>query len=244
MEIICDQCNRNLKISDDKIPENRNVIVRCPTCKNKISVHKEKQRDDFESDEGGFETTDEGGTETDDGGFETADGEDTQFAFDDDYPEDYEQPDRMFEFIEDEGKIALICEMDQSVKEQIKPVLDFMEYHIIETNSARDAIKKLRYNAFNIIVINEEFDTSDPDANGILIYLERMQMQERRKIFVAMLSRRFQTLDHMTALHKSVNMIINLENLNEFEKILKHGISDSDMSYRIYMETLKNAGRL
>lgn len=243
MEIICDKCNRSLKISDEKIPEERNVTVRCPTCKNKITVRKEKQKDDFEADAGGFET-DEGGPETDAGGPEATDGKNTQFAFDADYSEDYEQPDRMFEFIEDEGKIALICEMDQSIKEQIKPVLDFMEYHIIETNSSRDAIKKLRYNAFNMIVLNEEFDTSDPDSNGILIYLERMQMQERRKIFVALLSRRFQTLDHMMALHKSVNMIINLENLNEFEKILKHGISDSDMSYRIYMETLKNAGRV
>jgi len=238
MEIICDKCQGNFKLSDDKIPEDRTVTLRCPKCKNKITVSKEKKEDDFDF------ATDGDDIATDEGKTETADGKDAQFAFGDDYSEDYEQPDRMFEFIEDEGKIALICESDKNVKEKIKPVLDFMEYHIVETDSARDAIKKLRYNSFNIILINEEFDTQDPDANGILIYLSRMQMQERRKIFVALLCQRFQTLDHMMALHKSVNMIINLENLNEFEKILKHGLSDSDMFYRLYMENLKNAGRI
>jgi len=231
MEIICDKCKRNLKLPDDKIPEGRNVTLRCPTCKNKITVNKEKKEDDFKF-------------ETDEGVTEAASGKDAEFAFGDDYPEEYEQPDRMFEFIEDEGKTALICEADKNVKEKIKPVLDFMEYHIVEANNARETIKRLRYNFFNIIIINEEFDTRDPDVNGILIYLARMQMLERRKIFVALLSQRFQTLDHMMALHKSVNMIINLENLNDFEKILKHGISDSDMFYRHYMEDLKAIGHI
>jgi uncharacterized protein YbaR (Trm112 family) len=231
MDIICDKCQRNFKLPDDKIPEGRTATLRCPQCKNKITVSREKQEGDFDF-------------ETDEGNTETTDGKDAEFAFGEDYPEEYEQPDRMFDFIEDEGKTALICESDKSIKEKIKPVLDFMEFHIVEANSAREAIKKLRYNVFNLIFINEEFDTRDPDENGVLIYLERMQMLERRKIFVALLSRRFQTLDQMTALHKSVNMIINPENLNEFEKVLKHGLSDSDIFYRLYMENLKNTGRV
>ncbi|MBW1897473.1 MAG: zinc-ribbon domain-containing protein [Deltaproteobacteria bacterium] len=259
MEIICDKCQHSLNLPDDKIPEGRTATLRCPTCKNKITVSREKKEDEF-----GFETdgddiatdgddiatdgddiaTDGDDIATDEGGTETADGKDSEFVFEDDYSEEYEQSDRMFDFIEDEGKTALVCEVDKSVKEKIKPVLDFMEYHIVEVNSAREAIKKLRYHVFDIIIINEEFDTRDPDANGVLIYLSRMQMLERRKIFVAMLSQRFQTMDHMTALHKSVNMTINLENLDDIEKILKHGLSDSDIFYRLFMENLKNTGRV
>jgi len=231
MDIICDKCQSNLKLPDDKIPEGRTATLRCPKCKNKITVSREKKDDYY------FET-DEGNTG------ETVGGKSAEFAFEDDYSEEYEQPDRVFDFIEDEGKIVLVCEMDKSVKETVKPALDFMEYHIVEASTAREAIKKLRYNYFNLILLNEEFDTRDPDANGILIYLSRMSMLERRKIFVALFSQRFQTMDHMAALHKSVNMIINPKNLNEFEKILKHGLSDSDIFYRLYMENLKNTGRV
>ena len=52
--------------------------------------------------------------ETDGGGIETADGKNAEFSFEDDYPEEYDQRDRMFEFIEDEGKTALVCEADKS----------------------------------------------------------------------------------------------------------------------------------
>jgi len=230
MEIICDQCERKLNIPDDKIPEGRRVTVKCPGCKKKISVERKPEKDGEASF--GFDT----------GEGEAEDRQDSDFGFGLD--DDYEQPDRTFEFIEDEGKIALICEEDEGVKEKIKPVLDFMEYHIIETNNSREAIKKMRYNLFDLMIINEEFDTRDPDANGVLIYLARMQMLERRKMFVTMLSRRFQTMDHMFALKKSVNLIINLKNLDDVEKILKRGISDNDMFYRLYMENLKSIGRL
>lgn len=230
MEIICDQCNRKLNIPDEKLPEGRKVTVTCPGCKNKLSV---KRKPETDEDESSF-------------GFAAGDGEEkaenhSDFGFG--LSDDYDTPDRTFEFIEDEGKTALICEEDNAIKEIIKPVLDFMEYHIVETDNARDAIKKMRYNAFSLIIMNEEFDTRDPDANGVMIYLSRMQMLERRKMFVALLSRRFYTMDHMMELNQSVNLIINLKNLNDIEKILKRGISDNDMFYRLYMENLKSIGR-
>jgi hypothetical protein len=59
-----------------------------------------------------------------------------------------------------------------------------------------------------------------------------------------MLSRRFLTMDHMMELNKSVNLIINLKNLDDIEKILRRGISDNDMFYRLYMENLKSIGRI
>jgi uncharacterized protein YbaR (Trm112 family) len=230
MEIICDQCERKLKISDEKIPEGRKVTLTCPGCKKKLSVEKKPEADDDVSF--GFETGDS----------DTEEEQQSDFGFG--LSDEYEQPDKTFEFIEDEGKTVLICEEDKGVKEKIKPVLDFMEYHIVETDNARDAIKRMRYNFFDLMIINEEFDTRDPDSNGVLIYLTRMQMLERRKMFVALLSRRFKTMDHMMALQKSVNLIINLNKLDDIEKIFKHSISDNDMFYRLYMENLRAMGRL
>jgi hypothetical protein len=39
-------------------------------------------------------------------------------------------------------------------------------------------------------------------------------------------------------------MIINNDNMDEFEKILEHGLSASNIFYRLYMEELKNAGKI
>jgi predicted Zn finger-like uncharacterized protein len=224
MDIKCDKCQSKFKISDEKIPKGKSASVTCTKCQNKIVI---KSQEDL-----------------DDAYFEEPDGSNGEqgFDFDDDFMDGDEEAERAFDFIEDEGKTAMICEADPEVKKQIMPILDFMEFHITEISDSRDAIKKLRYNSYHMIIVNENFDTTDPDNNGVLIYLARLPMMIRRNIFVAMLSDRYRTMDHMMSLNKSVNMIINLKNLNEIERILKHGISDTDFFYRIYQESLKTVG--
>ena len=238
MEIICDECSKKLNIPDEKIPVGRKATISCPGCKNKLTVERKPESSDDGESSFGFDTSDGESIP------EEQEQEEERGDFGFGLTDEYEPVDRTFEFIEDEGKTALICEEDEAVKEKIKPVLDFMEYHIIETDNARDAIKKMRYNLFDLIVINEEFDTRDPDTNGILIYLSRLQMLERRKMFVTMLSNRYQTMDHMMELNKSVNLIINMSNLDDVEKIWKRAISDNDMFYRLFNENLKNMGHV
>ncbi|RLC33742.1 MAG: hypothetical protein DRH32_00410, partial [Deltaproteobacteria bacterium] len=66
----------------------------------------------------------------------------------------------------------------------------------------------------------------------------------RRNIFVAMISHRFRTMDHMMALNKSVNIVINIKNIDDIGRILSRGITDSDLFFRLYKELLKETGRI
>jgi len=117
-----------------------------------------------------------------------------------------------------------------------------MEYHISETTDTRDALKKMRYHDYDLIVINESFSSRSPDSNGVLIYLERLKMKTRRKIYVVLLTKRFKTMDAMTSFEKSVELIINLNDIDHFEKILKRGLADHEQFYRIYREEQKSLG--
>jgi hypothetical protein len=47
----------------------------------------------------------------------------------------------------------------------------------------------------------------------------------------------------MMAFHDSVNLIINTKNLEDIGKILSRGITDTELFYRVYKETLKESGR-
>ena len=158
--------------------------------------------------------------------------------------DDYSPDEKPFDFIEEEEKTALLCEPDVLIREQVVSVLDMLEYHVTVCDSAREALKKMRYHLYDLIVLNEGFDTTNPDANGILIYLERLNMAVRRNIYVLMLSSRFRTMDHMMAFNRSVNLILNLQNIGDFEKILKRGLAMHDLSYRVFRETLKKLGRV
>lgn len=211
MQITCDQCQSKFNIADEKIPEGKVSTLRCPKCKNTITIDTTPPES-------------------------PASGE----AFDDDYDAD-EKP---FDFIEEEEKTALLCEPDAIIRDQIVSVLDMLEYHVTVCDSARDALKKMRYHIYNLVVLNEDFDSPDPDSNGILIYLERLQMAVRRSIYVLLISTRYRTLDYMMSFIKSVDLIMNPKNISDFERILKRGLTEHDLNYRVHKETMKKLGRL
>jgi CheY-like chemotaxis protein len=222
MDITCEHCQGKIQIPEGKIPPGKTASLSCPKCKKRISVTapEEKPADKPQVDLSQMDTIDE------------------FFSFEDEETEDYDASEKPFDFVEEEGKTALVCESDSAICEKVITVLEVLEYHITQPLNGRDALKKMRYHNYDLIVVNEDFDTKSPDANGILIYLERLGMSTRRDIFVTLLSSRFRTMDQMIAFQKSVNMVVNLTSIDDFDKILRRGLADNDMFFRVFRETL------
>jgi predicted Zn finger-like uncharacterized protein len=215
MEIVCQSCQGKFKIADGKVPAGKTATVKCPRCKSTIRIA----------------VKEEAAPETD-AAF------DDLFEFDEDEGEGYDAGEKPFDFIEEEGKTALVCESDAIIREKIRPSLDILEYHVTEVPNSREALKKMRYHNYDLIVINEYFDTQDPDSNPLLIYLERMAMETRRNIYLTLLTSRYRTMDHMTAFQKSVNMVLNIRNVDDFDKIIQRGIADFGLFYKVYKESM------
>jgi len=214
MDIICNSCSSKFRIPDEKIPVGRVTNLPCPKCKVRISINPAKKSG------GGilaFEQSNENGG--------------------------YDASEKPFDFIEEEGLTALLCEQNPIARNTIQNALNLMDYQITLAENARDALKRMRYHVYDLIVVDENFDTKNPDSNGVLIYLERLTMGVRRKIFVAMISTRYRTMDNMMAFHASVNLIINIKNIEDIGKILSRGITDTELFYRVFKETLKETGR-
>jgi len=155
----------------------------------------------------------------------------------------YDASDKPFDFIEEEGQTALVCESDPTDIKKIVNNLNILEYHVTVTDSGRDALKKMRYHQYDLIVVNESFSCEGPDSNMVLMYLERLNMIVRRNIFVVMLSSRFRTMDQMMAFRYSVNIVVNTKNVDDIEKVIQRGLTDNEFFYRIYNETLKEVGK-
>ena len=215
MDIICHNCHSKFRISDKKLPAGKTASFACPKCKSKITLGAGKRP---------VKTAAAAGANDADNGYD---------AFD-----------KPFDFIEEEGLTALVCEQNPLVKGTITEALELMEYQITAAESARDALKRMRYHVYDLIVVNESFDTDNPEANGVVIYLERLSMATRRNMFVAMVSDRYRTMDNMMALNKSVNLIINVKNVEDIGKILSRGITDNEYFYRVFKESLKEVGKI
>jgi len=218
MDITCEHCSAKFKIADEKIPSGKTASFPCPKCKKRIEI---KSNQSPETAEPLLD--------------DDPDGVAAEFGFEED---GYESDDKPFDFIEEEGKIALICESDATHREKLSKALDLLEYHVSEAKDNRDALRSLRYKPYDLVIVDEYFGTKDPELNGVLIYLERLHMEQRRNMFVALLTDRFRTMDHMMAFCKSVNLIINKSNIADVEKILSRNINEYEMFYRIYHETM------
>jgi predicted Zn finger-like uncharacterized protein len=156
----------------------------------------------------------------------------------------YDASDKPFDFIEEEGNTALVCESDADMRKKIISTLNLLEYHVTVSESGRDALKKMRYHQYDLVVINEAFHCADPDSNMVLLYLERLNMSIRRDMYVAMISNKYRTMDQMMAFRHSVNMIINAKNIDDIGKIIQRGLTDHEFFYRVFKETLKESGRV
>lgn len=160
------------------------------------------------------------------------------------YTDTSDDGDKPFDFVEEEGSTALVCEQNPDIKNKIVKTLDLMEYHITVAESGRDALKKMRYHAYDLIVLNETFNSDGLDSNMVMLYLERLPMAIRRNTFVILISNRFRTLDRMLAFRYSVHIIINFKNIDDFGKIVSRGLTDNELFYQVFMESLKTVKRM
>ncbi|MCK9229850.1 MAG: hypothetical protein M0Q23_01895 [Syntrophales bacterium] len=169
---------------------------------------------------------------------------DQQTLLDELTSQDYDAADKPFDFIEEGQQTALLCEPDEPLKSKAQAQLQESGYLVRAAATAQEALKQMRYHTFNVVIINETFDSPDPDANAVLAYLAELNMQVRRKIFVALVGTRFRTLDDMTAFNRSVNITINSENMGDIGTIIKRGVADNRAFYHVFRETMAQiAGR-
>lgn len=163
---------------------------------------------------------------------------DEQKVIDEIASQEYDAADKPFDFIEEGRQTALLCEPDDSLKSKAQAQLQDLGYLVRGAATAQEALRQMRYHTFDVVVINELFDSPEPEANTVLEYLSELNMQVRRTIFVALVGSRFRTLDDMTAFNRSVNITINTENMGDIGSIIKRGVAENRAFYHVFRETM------
>ena len=230
MEIICKQCQSKFKIPNEKIPKGRVFSLTCTKCNNKISIDTrpaaspspEKTQAVTAKPKPGLEKT----------------------IFDEVVSGTYNASEKPFDFVEEGVETALLCEPDPAIRAKIRMALEKMKYNTTEPKSAVEALKQMRFHVFDLVVLNELFDTQDPDKNDVLKYMAQLAMVTRRDIFLALVTNRFRTMDSMMAFNKSVNIIVNVNNVDEMQKILKRSVADNTAFYYVFKESLTKTGNV
>ncbi len=233
MDVTCNQCQGKFKISDEKIPSEQVVFISCPRCKNRLTLDTRVQRPLTMDDpiKAVYPTRSDEKNLDEKNLIETISSS------------VYDASEKPFDFLGPGIKTALACESDSMILSKLRFVLKQMGYHTVEPPNATDALKKMRFHTFDLIVMNEIFDSPSPDNNPILTYLNGLMMSVRRNMFVALITTRFRTMDNMAAFNKSVNVVIHSKNLDEIAKILKRAIDENQSFYHVFQESLAKTGK-
>lgn len=150
---------------------------------------------------------------------------------------------KSLDFVEAGVETALICEQDAGVREKIRSILQKMNYHVTVGASARDVMKYMRLRVFDLVFLDENFEGGGLQSNHVLQYLGHQPMSIRRNIFVVLLGNGFSTADNMTAFNLSVNLVVNMNDMDQLDKILKRSLIDYEEFYRVLKRSLKAVGR-
>lgn len=219
MEVVCLKCKSKFKIADEKLPSGQKVTVKCSKCDGKIEI--------------------------DTGGDRSAVGEkeDLEKVVDEVATSAYDPLERPFDYLDEGIETALLCEHDLVVRQKIRSLLEQMDYHVVEAASARNAMKYMRFHVYDLVVVNETFEATDADCNHVLQYLSQLPISTRRNMFVILLGKRLRTMDNMLAFNRSVNLSVNLKDMDDMEKILKGALKEHIAFYEIFMQSLKKTGR-
>ena len=140
-------------------------------------------------------------------------------------------------------RLVMVCEDAPERQAVIKAALEQIGLTMFPAKTAEEAIGRLRRDPFEAVILDEQFQGSSPLDNAVLKDLQSMQMGVRRYIFVILLGREYKTFDNMMAFTRSVNVVVNLNDLPHLPAILRKGVADNNEFYRVLRGVLQDTGR-
>jgi hypothetical protein len=208
-----------MNILDEKLPKDQAFSITCPGCKNKIKVDQHLKTPDPPTPPQQEEALDTAGIVVD------------QEEFEDDELVIYDENDQL----------ALI--LDETNQSAWTQALESRDYKIQYAKSPEHAVHKMKFTHFHFIALHENYGNKDLDNNTVYKTLIELPMVTRRNIFVALIGKNFKTLKNMQAFQKSVNVVINEKDINKLEDVLKKSISEIEIFYKVFKETLQSMGK-
>ena len=139
------------------------------------------------------------------------------------------------DFFELGDKTSLVC-ADSATTETARTILRDLSYKSHTAETAEMAIERLRYTAYDVVVIHEEFAGSSLRSNALLAYLTTLPMAQRRHSFVCLVGPSFKTLDALQAFAHSVHLVLHPNDLPNLTAILKKSVAEFDILYKVYRD--------
>jgi DNA-binding NtrC family response regulator len=142
-----------------------------------------------------------------------------------------------------DARVALMCVEDGDRRKAVRTVLQQLGFDPETPGDAAEAVDGLRKVAYHVVVVDETYGGGSAVDNAVLKALATMAMSVRRYMFVLLIAADVKSFDNATAFARSVNAVVNPNDLTQLGPALRRALVDNDAFYRVFREVLQAAGK-
>jgi hypothetical protein len=199
-------------LPDEKISEARGLKFPCPKCKVPIEI-KEKR---FLRDAPYTSEADSGMSGVD----------------------SFSEYSNTIDVVEEGVKTALLCVCNAKRAEKFAQSLHELDFWVVHAARSGFALGKLHHNNYDLIVLEENFDSAGTADNLVLHHVQLLPMHLRRQFFLCLVSETLPSLEATLAFRIGVNLTLNLQDLEKAKLILARSLKEYRSFYGFYNSEL------
>ncbi len=214
MTVTCPSCNTSLTIPDERLPKGKVLTAACPRCKGQIVI----------DTSGPAPAPEPAGVAS----AATAPAP---------------RPEAPAAYAEQAQARALVCVAAPAERDQVLAALKREGYAAHAAADAADAIERLRFTPYALVILREGFGSAAGDGNPVLEHLAEMGMATRRLMHVVLVSPDARSHDASAAFARSVDLVLHTNDVPHLAEALKRSRAEAEQAYRVFLESLRAAGK-
>lgn len=242
MIIVCQKCSTRLQIDDGKSPQ-RPFNVRCPKCDSTVSsgpVNPAMEQSAL--DVGGSPATDRPRFEPSTARtYQPAETNTADATPSNDHAvralmelfskNTMRNPDDPTARPSWDKRKALVC-ATESVREGVARKLSSSGFHVFMADDTRQAVETMRANKMDVVLLEPQFDAAEQGSAFVIREINVLRSPQRRRLFFVLLSPSLRTMDAHAAFLNNVNAIVNINDLEELQRIVDLALREYNELYR------------
>ncbi len=216
MRAQCKRCRIGFNIPEDKAPEGKDLKVLCPKCGEPAEIN-EKTIPPEHDDRVPYLT------------------ESQQHEFGLDPLMDYTNA---IDVVDEGVKTALLCDTNVKRAEKIAQSLQELDFWVVHALRPAFALGKLHHNSYDLIVLEENFNSGKESENLVLHHVQVLPMHLRRQFYLCLLCQDKPTLDVKLAFRLGVNLILNAKDLEKAKVLFARAMKEYKNFYGLFTAEL------
>jgi CheY-like chemotaxis protein len=126
---------------------------------------------------------------------------------------------------------ALVCS-SETHREPVARKLSAHGYEVYVADDTRQAVETMRSKKMDIVLLEPQFDPAEQGSAFVVREVNVLRPAQRRRVFFVLLSPSLRTMDAHAAFLNNVNAIVNLNDLDELDRVMDIALREYNELYR------------